>query len=125
MSRRRPEWRARPRGGAPAAASSITTATAILDLFVANYVTFDRERAPRPGDSLYCRYGEIPVPCGPQGFSGGTNLLYRNRGDGTFEDVSENRASRGRAAPRRRVRTRELAAYRFVRHGRRRGRLRQ
>ena len=32
----------------------------LLDLFVANYVNFDPERAPRPGDSLYCRYGEIP-----------------------------------------------------------------
>src|SRR5438445_104279 len=61
----------------------------LLDLFVANYVSFDRQRAPLPGDSLYCRYGEIPVPCGPQGFSGGSNILYRNRGDGTFEDVSE------------------------------------
>jgi hypothetical protein len=60
-----------------------------LDLFVANYVTFDPATAPKPGSSLYCRYGEIPVPCGPQGFSGGTNLLYRNRGDGTFEDVTE------------------------------------
>ena len=61
----------------------------LLDLFVANYVTFDKQQAPLPGDSLYCRYGQIPVPCGPQGFSGGSNLLYRNRGDGTFEDVSE------------------------------------
>jgi hypothetical protein len=60
-----------------------------LDLFVANYVTFDPARAPKPGSSLYCRYGEVPVPCGPQGFGGGTNLLYRNRGDGTFEDVTE------------------------------------
>ena len=46
-------------------------------------------RAPRPGDNGYCRYNEIPVPCGPLGYAGGTNLLYRNRGDGTFEDVSE------------------------------------
>jgi hypothetical protein len=61
----------------------------LLDLFVANYVTFDKDRAPLPGDSTYCRYGEIAVPCGPQGFGGGSNLLYRNRGDGTFEDVSE------------------------------------
>ena len=60
-----------------------------LDLFVANYVNFDPARAPRPGDSPYCLYNEIPVPCGPQGFAGGTNLLYRNRGDGTFADVSE------------------------------------
>ena len=60
-----------------------------LDLFVANYIAYDPRHAPAPGDSLYCQYSGIPVPCGPQGFSGGTNLLYRNRGDGTFEDVSE------------------------------------
>ena len=60
-----------------------------LDLFVSSYVAFDPERAPRPGDNAYCRYNEIQVPCGPLGFAGGTNLLYRNRGDGTFEDVSE------------------------------------
>jgi len=60
-----------------------------LDLFVANYVNFDPAKAPRPGDSAYCRYNDIPVPCGPLGFAGGTNILYRNRGDGTFADVSE------------------------------------
>jgi hypothetical protein len=73
-----------------------------LDLFVANYVSFDPKSAPLPGDSVYCRYNQIPVPCGPQGFTGGTNLLYRNRGDGTFEDVSEKSAiasPRGSAAP--------------------------
>ena len=60
-----------------------------LDLFVANYLNFDLETAPKRGDSVYCRYNEIAVPCGPLGFAGGTNILYRNRGDGTFEDVSE------------------------------------
>jgi hypothetical protein len=60
-----------------------------LDLFVANYVNFDPERAPKPGASPYCRYNDIPIPCGPQGFTGGSNMLYRNRRDGTFEDVSE------------------------------------
>ena len=60
-----------------------------LDLFVANYLNFDETGAPLPGDSAYCRYNEIPVPCGPLGFAGGTNILYRNRGDGTFADVSE------------------------------------
>ena len=60
-----------------------------LDLFVASYVNFDPAKAPRPGDSAYCRYNDIPVPCGPLGFAGGTNILYRNRGDGTFADVSE------------------------------------
>jgi hypothetical protein len=60
-----------------------------LDLFVANYVNFDPAHAPKTGEAIYCRYNEIGVPCGPQGFAGGTNILYRNRGDGTFEDVSE------------------------------------
>jgi enediyne biosynthesis protein E4 len=60
-----------------------------LDLFVANYVNFDPARAPKPGEAAYCNYNDIPVPCGPQGFAGGTNILYRNRGDGTFADVSE------------------------------------
>ncbi len=60
-----------------------------LDLFVANYVNFDPEKAPQPGQGPYCRYNEIPVPCGPLGYAGGTNILYRNRGDGTFVDVSE------------------------------------
>jgi hypothetical protein len=60
-----------------------------LDLFVANYVSFDPERVPKPGESQYCLYNAIPVACGPQGFGGGTNILYRNRGNGTFEDVSE------------------------------------
>jgi enediyne biosynthesis protein E4 len=60
-----------------------------LDLFVANYISFDPAKAPKPGAATYCHYNEIPVPCGPQGFAGGTNLLYRNRGDGTFDDVSE------------------------------------
>ncbi len=60
-----------------------------LDLFVANYVTFDPAKAPEPGSNQYCRYYGVAVGCGPQGMSGGTNILYHNRGDGTFEDVSE------------------------------------
>jgi hypothetical protein len=60
-----------------------------LDLFAANYVAFDPAKAPLPGIAASCRFNEIPVPCGPQGFAGGTNVLYRNRGDGTFEDASE------------------------------------
>jgi enediyne biosynthesis protein E4 len=68
-----------------------------LDLFVSSYVNFDPARAPRPGANAYCRYNEIAVPCGPLGYAGGTNLLYRNRGDGTFEDVS---AASGIARPR-------------------------
>jgi hypothetical protein len=58
-----------------------------LDLFVANYIELDLATAPRP-DSGLCRYKGVPVACGPPGLQGGTNVLYRNRGDGTFEDVS-------------------------------------
>jgi enediyne biosynthesis protein E4 len=71
-----------------------------LDLFVANYVTFDPARAPQPGSNQYCRYFGLSTGCGPQGLTGGTNILYRNRGDGTFEDVSERS---GIAVPRGRV----------------------
>ena len=60
-----------------------------LDLFVSNYVTFDFSVAPLPGASYYCSFMNVPVACGPEGLGGGTNILYHNRGDGTFEDVSE------------------------------------
>ncbi|MGE5054138.1 MAG: CRTAC1 family protein [Acidobacteriota bacterium] len=59
-----------------------------LDLFVANYVNFDLKTTPVAGSNAYCRYFGLSVGCGPQGMGGGTNILYRNRGDGTFEDVS-------------------------------------
>ncbi len=73
-----------------------------LDLFVANYVTFDPALAPQPGSNQYCRYFGLSTGCGPQGLPGGTNILYRNRGDGTFEDVSDRSGisvPRGRAQP--------------------------
>jgi hypothetical protein len=39
-------------------------------------------------ESGLCRYKGVPVACGPPGLRGGKNVLYHNRGDGTFEDVS-------------------------------------
>src|SRR4051794_11838653 len=59
-----------------------------LDLFVANYIDLDLATAPTPSSGV-CRYKGIPVACGPPGLSGGHNALYHNRGDGTFEDVSD------------------------------------
>jgi hypothetical protein len=59
-----------------------------LDLVAANYIDLDLASTPVPSSGL-CRYKGIPVACGPPGLPGGKNLLYRNRGDGTFEDVSE------------------------------------
>jgi hypothetical protein len=51
-----------------------------LDLFVANYLTFD------PAYQLYFNPDAYP---GPLSYKPQFNKLYRNRGDGTFEDVSE------------------------------------
>ncbi len=59
-----------------------------LDLIVANYIDLDLATAPTP-DSGLCRYKGVQVACGPPGLTGGKNLLYHNRGDGMFEDVSE------------------------------------
>ena len=59
-----------------------------LDLMVANYVDFDLSSAPAPGDRPSCIWKGVPVMCGPQGLPGAKNILYHNRGDGTFEDVT-------------------------------------
>ena len=59
-----------------------------LDLFVANYVDFDVTTAPAPGDRPSCMWKGTPVMCGPRGLPHHKNILYHNRGDGTFEDVT-------------------------------------
>jgi hypothetical protein len=60
-----------------------------LDLFVSNYVRFSLEHAPVPGENTNCNWKGIPVECGPRGLPTGRHLLYRNNGDGTFTDVSQ------------------------------------
>src|SRR5467141_2503870 len=60
-----------------------------LDLMVANYVDFDLSAAPAPGERSSCVWKGVPVMCGPQGLPGSKNILYHNRGDGTFEDVTK------------------------------------
>jgi enediyne biosynthesis protein E4 len=59
-----------------------------LDLMVANYLDFDLSTAPPPGERASCVWKGVPVMCGPQGLPAAKNILYHNRGDGTFEDVS-------------------------------------
>ncbi len=59
-----------------------------LDLMVANYVDFDLATAPAPGERPTCIWKGVPVMCGPRGLAGAKNILYHNRGDGTFEDVT-------------------------------------
>jgi hypothetical protein len=55
-----------------------------LDLFVVNYVRWS------PDVNRYCgdQARGIRIYCHPRFFQGLPNRLYRNRGDGTFEDVS-------------------------------------
>ncbi len=59
-----------------------------LDLFITHYVDYDEalRQVQRQGDN--CKWRGVPVMCGPRGLKGAKNSLYRNRGDGTFEDVS-------------------------------------
>lgn len=57
-----------------------------VDLMIANYVDFDLSTAPAPGERPSCIWKGVPVMCGPRGLASAKNILYRNRGDGTFED---------------------------------------
>jgi hypothetical protein len=56
-----------------------------LDLFVVNYVEWTIDYDRFCGDPT----GNIRVYCHPNNFKGVPNQLYRNRGDGTFEEVSK------------------------------------
>jgi len=59
-----------------------------VDLFVARYVHVDINNLPEFGRDKFCRYKGVLVQCGPWGLQGESDLLYHNRGDGTFEEVS-------------------------------------
>jgi hypothetical protein len=56
-----------------------------LDLFVVNYVDWTPQRNKFCGD----QGRGLRVYCHPKHYAGLPNVLYRNRGDGTFEDVSQ------------------------------------
>jgi hypothetical protein len=54
-----------------------------LDLFVAHYVDWAVEK------DLFCTLdGKTKSYCTPESYKGASATLYRNRGDGTFEDVT-------------------------------------
>jgi enediyne biosynthesis protein E4 len=54
-----------------------------LDLLVANYVRWS------PETDIYCSLdGRTKAYCTPEAYPGTTCWLFRNRGDGTFEDVT-------------------------------------
>jgi len=56
----------------------------LLDLFVVNYLQWS------PDKNIYCgdNAKELRTYCHPKYYEGHPNTLYRNKGDGTFEDVS-------------------------------------
>ena len=60
-----------------------------VDLFVSRYVHVDMNDLPAFGSTKFCQFKGAPVQCGPWGMEGETDLLYHNRGDGTFEEVSK------------------------------------
>ncbi|MGB9467107.1 MAG: VCBS repeat-containing protein, partial [Candidatus Acidiferrum sp.] len=60
-----------------------------VDLFVSRYVHVDIAHMPAPGSNKFCQYKGLEVQCGPWGLVGESDLLYHNRGDGSFEEVSQ------------------------------------
>lgn len=68
-----------------------------LDLFVPGYVQIDLDNLPpNPTDAAkpggvgqnFCQFRGVPVMCGPRGLPGEGDTLYRQKPDGSFEDVS-------------------------------------
>jgi hypothetical protein len=55
----------------------------LLDLFVVNYLNYNIKTV------THCVQQGLPAYCSPVDFLGTPNILYRNNGDGTFTDVSE------------------------------------
>jgi hypothetical protein len=55
----------------------------LLDLFVSNYVKWEVGKDP------VCMQGKLRAYCNPTLYEPLPNTLYRNNGDGTFTDVSE------------------------------------
>lgn len=55
----------------------------LLDLFVLNYMQWEYSNVP------LCSFGNFVDYCSPKFYKGQPNQLFLNKGDGTFQDVSE------------------------------------
>ncbi len=69
-----------------------------LDLFITAYLAFDLRSLPQsPKDvgkggktaSNFCQFRGQPVMCGPRGLKGAKDKLFRQKADGTFEEVGD------------------------------------
>lgn len=67
----------------------------LLDLFVTHYVVFDFDSVPPTGKNPENSYHGVPVYVGPRGLPEEGCTLYRNNGDGTFTDVTEQAGIKG------------------------------
>lgn len=61
----------------------------LLDLLTTQYQRFDPKTTPKAGATSTCQWKGMPVFCGPRGLPYGGVTLYRNIGDGKFEDISD------------------------------------
>src|SRR6267378_4193203 len=59
-----------------------------VDLFVPRYLQVDINKLSEY-DSKLCDFRGVTMECARRGHTGESDILLRNRGDGTFEDVSE------------------------------------
>jgi len=59
-----------------------------LDLYVANYVKFIHDPSLGQRTNLQ-NAAEVPFTLNPSSYKPQANMLYRNRGDGTFEEVAQ------------------------------------
>lgn len=62
----------------------------LVDVFVPRYLDFDMNKLPTyDAESKGCEFRGISMECARRGHSGQTDLLFHNRGNGAFEDVSK------------------------------------
>ena len=61
----------------------------ILDLYVARNLSIDLANPPTNGTEWSCLWEGFEVVCGPRGLPAERDAVYRGRGDGTFEEVTE------------------------------------
>jgi hypothetical protein len=60
-----------------------------LDLFISRYVKVDLDNLPEFGKGKFCVFRGVEVQCGPRGLPGSGDLLFRNDGQGHFEEVGK------------------------------------